>query len=300
MLKRYETKRILALVVAFGNERILKDTLSAVCPQLASGDELWVVDNSASLSPKDATKFAACPLQVLRGGGNLGFCKGNNVGLEAGKWRDFKYVLLLNPDLVLPDGWIDRAITRMEGFESNRIGVLSGPLLKYDFASGRPTGAVDSLGIARSRLSGLWYDAGSGEPYEKFESELADEIDVAAVCGALMLIPTQVVSEVIDGHQLFDERFFAYKEDIDLSLRIRNAGWRLVLAKSLSAYHGRGWAATRASVPFKLRALSARNDVILNIKHRSPYVCLSLLKLLYVFTIERLLAKRKQPARSRA
>lgn len=276
------------IVVSFGNENVIEKTLHAVCPQLEEQDDLWIVDNGNGITNACEQKFSHFSINVFRSKENLGFCKGNNVGLELGHWHEFSFVLLLNPDLVLPAGWINSAIHRLQHCQSEKIGILSGPLLKYDFISDSPTGNIDSLGIAQTRFSGRWYDLKSGESYAEIEKTLPSEYDVDAICGALMLIPTSVINTVINNTQLLDERFFAYKEDIDLSIRIRNAGFRLTLVKALSAFHGRGWSPNRASVPFKLKSLSARNDLILNIKYCSPFIILSILKYIYVHTIEKI------------
>jgi GT2 family glycosyltransferase len=107
-----------------------------------------------------------------------------------------------------------------------------------------------------------------------------------------MLISSAAINAVMMAGNLFDDRFFAYKEDIDLCLRMRVAGFGLLMDKSLLAFHGRGWHPRRREVSYELRKLSARNDVYLHYKHRSPYLPLSLLKALYVLLVERFLRRR--------
>ena len=80
----------------------------------------------------------------------------------------------------------------------------------------------------------------------------------------------------------FDESFFMYKEDIDLCLRIREKGWKLLYAPEVEAYHARGWAGDRKEIPYETRCLASKNEIRLNLKHRSPYLIWALGKYLAV------------------
>ncbi len=66
---------------------------------------------------------------------------------------------------------------------------------------------------------------------------------------------------------VFDPNFFMYKEDIDLSLRLRAKGWRLMLWPKLLCYHGRGWQGRRR-MPMNTKYLSSRNELRLCLRYR--------------------------------
>ena len=68
---------------------------------------------------------------------------------------------------------------------------------------------------------------------------------------------------------VFDERFFMYKEDIDLSLRLARAGWRLVMDPSVTILHVRGTADRRA-MPFWVRRRSLVNEWRIWLKGPQP------------------------------
>lgn len=279
---------VLVIIVSYGNKDVIDHVLAALLPQLKKNDALCIFDNGDGILQQTLDKFSLYKITVFKGTVNVGFCGGNNLALKLGHWQKYDYVLLLNPDLVLPPNWINDAIQYLNSNSQNNIGILSGPLLKYNFVTEQASGLIDSLGIDQTTFSGRWHDVGAGSNYGDIEPTLSASFDVKAICGALMLLPTSVVAAVMVNDQLFDERFFAYKEDIDLSLRVKKAGYRLRMVKALAAYHGRGWKSDRASIPFKLRALAARNDVLLHAKHGSPYIVVSVLKWLYVHTIERI------------
>ncbi len=102
-----------------------------------------------------------------------------------------------------------------------------------------------------------------------------------------MTIPRPVIDRLInsDGF-VFDERFFMYKEDVDLCLRIRRLGYRITVHPDLPAYHCRGWKKDRKLMPFLAKKLSAVNDVRVALRHRWRNLPFALLKLGYVFLIE--------------
>lgn len=274
-------KRLLVVIVAYRNEAQLPTVLDKLCSQLLAADDVIVVDNSECVPPDLLARHPR--VQFVRPGSNLGFCGGNNYGLQVADWARYQAVLLLNPDLVLPERWIERALKRL--FSGPKLLALSGPLLRYDFRTQEALSTVDSLGIARSR-SGRWYDIGSGQAYLDLEPGLPAVWPVQAICGALILLSTPAL-QAAGGIPLFDEKFFAYKEDIDLGLRLQKKGCQLLLAKELLAYHGRGWKSARRDIPFHLRLMSARNDCRVDWKHRSPYIVVSVIKFAYVSLLER-------------
>ena len=111
---------------------------------------------------------------------NFGFCKGNNIALQEAIKLNPKNILFINPDLFLTKNWLDTASGILE--RDSSIGVLSGPLLHFDFNSKQATGLVDSLGINVTKY-GKWFDIGQGKP-----TFGVDDIYPEAICGALMLI----------------------------------------------------------------------------------------------------------------
>ena len=86
-----------------------------------------------------------------------------------------------------------------------------------------------------------------------------------------------MIAVVEHGNQLFDESFFMYKDDTDVSWRIRRAGWKVLHHPSLLGYHCRGWQGRKSSSR-KARLLTARNEVKMCIKNHSPFVIIGAMK----------------------
>jgi len=204
---------------------------------------------------------------------NIGFAKANNLGCREIADQE-GVVLFLNPDTFLPDDYICQAVEILT--TNSEAAIVSGKLLGFNSELGKVTGKIDSTGIFR-KWYGRWYDRGKGDDdidnYDMVEN-------VPAVCGALMVCRLAAFSRY-DG-EIFDGDFFLYKEDIELSLRLRSEGWQLIYDPRLVAYHCRGWQQKRTKIPFALRIMAAKNEVMLYTKHPSPYILWAFLKYILV------------------
>lgn len=202
---------------------------------------------------------------------NAGFCEGNNEGF---KELDTDYVLFLNPDAFLSSTFVEEAVQFMK--QNPDAGAITGKILGYCLREG-PTGLYDTTGVFHTWF-GKWYDRGQGVKVESHLYLQAEEIP--AICGAVMFCRSRALIQVSKDNQVFDARFFMYKEDIDLSLRIRRKGWVLYYVPRLHAYHCRGWT-DRKVMAKKLRLYSARNEIRIN-KRKPHHLAYSLTKYLAV------------------
>lgn len=206
---------------------------------------------------------------------NIGFCKGNNLGMSLVP-SEAKYILFLNPDAFLTPTFIEEATAYMEAPFNQQAGALSGILLGYDMEKNQPTGQIDSTGIFRTWY-GRWYDRSQGTCISS--ALYINEEDVPALCGALMFCRKIALESIaLQNHQIMDPSFYMYKEDIDLSIRLRKRGWQLKFLPMLEAYHCRGWRKSRQQVSKQLRVLSARNDIRVFQRLRSPCILYAALK----------------------
>lgn len=275
---------IAVIIVAYDSGRVLRRCLDCLLRQTRPADLIVLVDNcSPDPSYLDDIPPAA-RMRIVRLPRNEGFCQANNLAYAAA--RGCSYVLFLNPDAFLSECFLEEALASMERPESDSVGCLTGTLLGFDIERGRPTGLVDSMGIFQTWY-GRWHDRGRGMPAGRAAG--IGTVEIPAACGALMLCRARALEEAaLRPGVVFDPRFFMYKEDIDLSLRLRAKGWRIVLAPQLLCHHGRGWQGRRAA-PYRARYLSVRNELRVCLRHRLRGLPYSLAKWVYVVAIERAL-----------
>jgi N-acetylglucosaminyl-diphospho-decaprenol L-rhamnosyltransferase len=266
------TTPLTVIIVTHDSARVLPACLDALDRQIRRPDMVVVVDSGS------ADRGYLAPLREKTGvtlleTGNIGFSRANNLGMTVVPPQPGT-VVFMNPDTYPHPDAFARAVAVLD--ERTDIAVVGGKLLGYDPVSRQPTGRIDSTGIFR-QWYGRWVDRGQGrEDCGQYDSASF----VPAVCGALLCCRLQTLRSL--GDKVFDEDFFLYKEDIELSLRLRKHGWQLWYDPAITAYHCRGWQTERQQVPASLRRMAAANEVLLYRKHPSPYIFWAMLKYLLV------------------
>jgi GT2 family glycosyltransferase len=106
--------------------------------------------------------------------------------------------------------------------------------------------------------------------------------EIPAACGAFLFCRKRALEEASLGPgRIFDPDFFLYKEDIELCLRIRHAGRKIVYLPDVKVLHCRGWQ-QRKTIARSLRLTAAASELLLYRKHPSPYIIWALAKYLLV------------------
>jgi N-acetylglucosaminyl-diphospho-decaprenol L-rhamnosyltransferase len=266
------------IIVTHNSQLYLDQCLAALKQQTVQADRIIIVDSGSDEIDYLLAWKKEDNLRLFLIKENIGFCQANNLGM-AHLFPNSQYVLFLNPDAFLTPSFLEEAMAYMELPSSSRVGALTGYLLGYDIQANQPTGKIDSTGIFQ-KWYGRWYDRGQGSFYNHPNGR---EEKIPAICGALMFCRKEALDQVtLKSYQVMDPTFYMYKEDIDLSLRLRQKGWSLLFVPHLISYHCRGWKKDRAQIPRELRLLSARNEIFLHTRLYSPYFIYSVLKYLFV------------------
>jgi GT2 family glycosyltransferase len=184
---------------------------------------VYVVDNASSDETVAAVAAAFPAVRLLVNEENLGFAAGNNIGLHAAFAEGAEAVLVLNNDTTLePDALAELDETAQQHPEA---GILS-PLILF----AKTPHTIWFAGATVSAYTGqdrhLHYDAA----YEEGAFAIADT-DRAAGCAMYI---TRACYERIGG---FDPALFMFFEDVEYSLRAREAGFRVLLVPKAVVYH---------------------------------------------------------------
>jgi GT2 family glycosyltransferase len=266
--------RVNSIYVSHNSEKFINRFAKKHINEL--GDKVYIINSS----PEDFSLRLDSKISVLNLGSNVGFSVANNIGIKASLENDPDFILIINPDVYLPGNWLNKVMNIVSESRYSDVGIFTVPLYGYDFNSNAPTGLVDSAGVY-STWYGRWYDDSMGVQVN--DIELGDiPYDVPAACGALMILRTETARLLMqkDGY-IFNESYFMYKEDIELSIRVRDLNKRILLIPSCPVFHCRGWDGNRRG-PYWSRRLSARNELSMHFRHRWRYIPFSLLKYLYV------------------
>jgi GT2 family glycosyltransferase len=221
-----------------------EDTLAALAS--LDGIDTICVDNGSSDGSDRAVEERFPYIELIRTGANLGFAGGNNVGLRRAHERGAEWVLLINNDAFAEPG-LAEALARAATARPD-AGVLACKIL---FEDGRTVQYAGATFNARLGYSGRLF--GSGKPDRPDEGGVRD---VGRADGAAFALSR----EAFERAGGLDESLFMYVEDVDLSLRVRRAGFAVVLAPAARVRH-RGSAASGGRASTTNLFYSVRNTI---------------------------------------
>jgi GT2 family glycosyltransferase len=201
--------------------------------------EVIVVDNASTDGSPELVESRFPEVKVIRNKENVGFPRGNNMGVRASSG---KYVFVLNSDIKVLGKCVDILVDYME--EHPDIGMLGPRVLNADgthqsSCRRNPTlwnNFCSAVGLARIfRNSRLF----SGEHMFYFKGDKTIDVDVLVGCFWLTR------RTALDQFGLLDEGFFLYAEDVDWCKRCWKAGWRVVFLPTAEAIHYGGASTTK-------------------------------------------------------
>lgn len=226
----------------------------------AEVDRIVVVDNGSVDGSADF-ECPGLPLSIDRTGQNLGFAAGSNRGARGAA---APYLLFLNPDTELREGVFARVLEFMDGPDGERAGICGIRLVGEDGRTQRHCarfpGWRSFVGHSLA-LTKVFPRAFPPIGLEEFDHESSRDVD--HVIGAFYVIRRELF-EALGG---FDERFFVYLEDIDLSRRAALAGWRCRYLAEATAFHKGG--GTSEQVKAHRLFYSLRSRLLYAFKHFS-------------------------------
>ncbi len=239
----------------------------------ANHAEIIVIDNdSADETVSIIENNFADYVSLVKQRNNLGFAATYNRGIH---WSRGEYILILNQDVVLSDNFLSILISFLDAYE--KIGVAIGKVLRCSFPF-QPTNIIDSLGLSINSKAQVT-DIGAGQVDQGAAGEA---VPVFGFSGAVALLRRRALFEAKYNNQFFDEEFVSYKEDVDLSWRLRWLNWDIVYVPEAVAYHHRsaragkessGWGNNLAiaknylAKPDFINFLSYRNHLFVLIKN---------------------------------
>jgi hypothetical protein len=229
------------IILNFNGRHYLERCLTSVLAQTYPNFEVLLVDNGSTDGSIELVREQFPAVRLIEAGENLGFAKGNNVGILA---TDTPLVATLNNDTWVEPDWLTQLVRVME--TDARIGTCASKMV---FAH-QPE-IINSAGV-NVDLVGIAWDRLGGTP-EAHDTE--EPIDVFAACAGAALYRRDMLKDV----GLFDEDYFIYLEDVDLSWRSQLMGWRTVYVPQARVHHVHS-GTTREASPFKNFHL-ARNKV---------------------------------------
>lgn len=234
------------VIVNYNVKHFLKQCLNSVKLAAATiSHEIICIDNHSLDGSVEMITRDFPTVKLIQNNVNLGFGKACNQGI---KIANGEFILILNPDTVLENDSLLKPIRFMDTHpEAGSLGVKmldgNGKFLP-ESKRGLPTPAAAFYKM--SGLSKLFYPSRIFGKYYLDHLNNEETQSVHVLTGAFMLIRKSVLAEV----GFFDEQFFMYGEDIDLSHRIIQAGYQNYYFPEARIIHYKGESTKKESIEY--------------------------------------------------
>ncbi|MCR5420511.1 MAG: glycosyltransferase family 2 protein [Lachnospiraceae bacterium] len=257
--------KVSVVIPNYNGEKFLEDCLGSLKAQTYDDFELIIVDNASKDNGREIINRIFPEATLIKLEENYGFSKAVNVGIRV---SEAPYIILLNNDTRLEADFVENLVKAIE--RDNRIFSVSARMLRMD-----DPGKIDSAGDMYCCL-GWAFARGKDRAKEGYDKKE----EVFSACAGAAIYRKDLFKET----GLFDEKHFAYLEDVDIGYRARINGYINVYEPGAVVYHaGRGISGSRYN-RFKID-LSSRNNVYMAYKNMPLIQLLINLPFLFAGTV---------------
>ncbi len=233
------TPDISVIIVSWNVRELLANCLRSVFAQTELALQIIVVDSASSDGSPELVAEQFPQVELLACQENVGFPRGNNLGLERANGR---FILLLNPDTIVHGDALARMVSYLQQYPA--VGVLGPQLLNDDGSVQSSRRRFPTLGTAVFESTWLQPFAPQAVLDHYYARDVGDgeTAVVEWVMGACLMTRQEVVAQV-GG---LDEAYFMYSEELDYCRRIHEAGWQVVYYPEAQVTHLSGKSSEQA------------------------------------------------------
>lgn len=243
---------ISVVIVSWNSKAFLEECLESLAKGHDRPYEVIVVDNDSSDGSPEAVVQRFPWVTLIQSGTNLGFAKGNNLGIRNSRGR---YIALVNSDVKVFPACLDQLA---EFLDANPEAGMVGPrIFGGDGRQQSSCRRFPSLWNNTCEIFGLnklFSNTGffAGEHMSYFGYDRVCEVDV--LVGCFIMARRTAVAEF----GLLDEEFFMYSEDIDWCRRCSRAGWKVMFYPGAEAIHYCGGSSSNEPLRFAVAQEQSR------------------------------------------
>jgi len=214
------------------------------------GDYKIVVADNSCVSENENSLYITKnykDVEIISSQSNIGFAKANNIIIRRAKELNAKYVMILNPDMILEPTAVKEMILAMDN--DDKLGSVCPRVYQWSFEKKGKTNIIDSFGL--KQISALRFkDVGQGEE----DVGQYDREEIIGPSGAAAMYRLNALDKITlspspspragEGRrrrrvEFFDELMFMYEEDCDLAYRLKLAGYTSKCVSRAIIYHDR-------------------------------------------------------------
>lgn len=223
-------ENVVVIIPNWNGDKSLKKCLDSLLVQNYKVDIL-VVDNGSIDKSLEIIENYGNQLIVIKLSANIGFAGGVNKGIEYAINNNYQYFILLNNDAYVDQNWSFHLVKAIK--QNMKYGIVTSKILNY---TGKK---LDSSGDFYT-IWGLPYPRGRGSiDIDYYDNNTT----IFSASGGSSIYKVEMINKI----GLFDEDFFAYYEDVDLSFRAQLNGWEIIYEPQAITYHMIGATSSKIS-----------------------------------------------------
>ena len=232
------------VIVSYNTLDLLRNCIKSIYENTKDMEyEIWVVDNQSKDGSLEMVEKEFPQVKLIRNSINGGFSQANNLAIN--QCKNSKYVLILNPDTIVPKETLEETVNFMN--EHQDIGCIGCKVVKPDGNLDRackrgfpsPWNSLTYL----LKLDKLFPKSKLFGGYNATYINEDEESEIDSLVGAFMMLRQETIKQV----GLLDDTFFMYGEDIDWCYRIKQAGWKNYYYPKVEIIHYKGESSKKQS-----------------------------------------------------
>lgn len=250
-----DSKKIAFLVVSWNNREIIDECIESIWAQSYGNKVIYVIDNASTDGTAKHIAKNHPDVILVSSSENNGFARGNNILIQkALEDENVGYIALINSDVVLDKKWSTEIINYIK--HKPKAACVQGITLDY-----YDHGMIDAEHVyVGTNFQSVQYGYG-----ERFKEAYSNPRKVFGVNAAAAVYTRQYIDEQ-PNNVFFDEKFYMYLEDVDISLRAIVTGWNNYYIPTARAYHMGSVSAKKRSNGYNLM-MTLRNQSALLFKN---------------------------------
>lgn len=218
-MKRY---KVSVIILNWNGYKDTTTCVNAVQKSIYPHYEILIVDNASTNESEKVLRKTFPHITFIQTGNNLGYAGGNNIGIEKALKNGSDYVLILNNDCIIDSHLLSEMVQKAE--KDKRIGLITPKVYSHD-------NVISHIG---SKLN--WFSPaittfiGENETdHGQYDNE--QSVDIAP--GDCLFINSLVFKKI----GLLNPTYFLYYEDTDWSIRVKDAGLKIIYLPTAKAWH---------------------------------------------------------------
>lgn len=260
-MSNLNTPKIVITILNWNGKKDTIECLESLKQITYSNYEILLVDNGSTDGSVECFRELYPDIEILENGKNLGFAEGNNAGIKRALEIGADYVQMLNNDTIVDRNYLTELMNAIQSYPD--VGIAGPKTYHYD--------SPNILGCAGGFIN-YWKGTISHMGAGKVDSgQFEDNLELDFISGTSPIFSKELLLKI----GLLDNRFFfGGGEDVDISIRAKKNGFKIIYAPKAKIWH-KGETVSRKKRGAEYGYYFIRNQFLLKDKHWSTpqYIC---------------------------